>query len=208
MSRIRVILADDHTVTREGVRQFLDLQEDIEVVAESADGEETARLTQKLAPDVLVLDISMPGKNGIEVARLIRRTTPETRIIILTGYDNAQYAKALMQLGVQGYLSKTATSREIAAAIRSVYKGEVHFQVPAAALFYQRAKLADDEMPTPRELEVLALVAQGFRNRDVALQLSTTERTVTFHLSNLLAKFRASSRTELIHLARQRGWLS
>lgn len=208
MSRIRVILADDHTITREGVRQFLDTQEDIDVVAESADGEETVRLTQRLAPHVLLLDISMPGRNGIEVARLIRQTTPETRVIILTGYDNAQYAKALMQLGVQGYVSKTATSREIAAAIRSVYKGEAYFQAPAAALLYQRAELADDEMPTPREREVLALAAQGFRNRDIALQLGTTERTVTFHLSNLLAKFHASSRTELIHLARQRGWLS
>jgi two-component system, NarL family, response regulator LiaR len=178
------------------------------VVAEAADGEETVRLAQNLRPDIVVLDISMPRLNGIQVGEILRRTVPETRIVVLTGYDdNEQYAKALWRLGVRGYLSKTSSSRELATALRSVYSSRLYFQPSIANLLNSSMTPLRDE-PTPREMEVLNLVAEGKRNRDIARQLHTSERTVQFHLANLFDKLQVASRTEMVYKARQRGWIT
>jgi DNA-binding NarL/FixJ family response regulator len=181
----------------------------MEVVAEAADGEETMRLVLALKPDVLVLDISMPIKNGIEVARAVRKTLPDTRIVVLTGYENRQYAKALSQIGVEGYLSKTASASQLVGAMRDALtpRGAARLQTELAANTLNM-KLASMEEPTSRELEVLQLVAQGMRTREIAQRLSTSERTVQFHLANLFGKLAAQSRTEVVHRARQRGWLT
>jgi DNA-binding NarL/FixJ family response regulator len=202
VSPIRIVLADDHFVTREGTRRVLDSQPDMDVVAEAADGGETIRLAQAVRPDVLVLDISMPRVNGIEVARQIRNTLPGTRIVVLTGYDNRQYAEALARLGVDGFLSKTAAAGQLIGAIRAAHAG-VRTSVRETT-----SDRADVEEPTPRELEVLHLVAEGRRNREIADQLSTTVRTVEFHLGNLFRKLSARSRTEVVHRARARGLLA
>ncbi len=205
--KIRVLLADDHAITREGTRHLLESEPDFAVVAEAADGEETVRLAQALRPDIVVLDISMPRLTGIQVGEILRQTVPETRIVVLTGYDNEQYAKALLRLGVSGYLSKTASSRELTSAIRSAYEDRVYFQPPILSLLNSSlVPQADD--PTPRELEVLCLAAQGQRNRDIARQLHTSERTVQFHLANLFGKLQVGSRTEMVYRARQKGWIT
>ncbi len=205
--KIRVLLADDHAITREGTRHLLEAEPDFAVVAEAADGEETVRLAQALRPDIVVLDISMPGLNGIQVGEILRQTVPETRIVVLTGYDNEQYAKALLRLGVSGYLSKTASSRELASALRSAYADRLYVQPPIVSLLTSSLASQADE-PTPRELEVLRLVAQGQRNRDIARQLHTSERTVQFHLANLFGKLEVGSRTEMVYRARQKGWIT
>ncbi len=206
--KIRVLLADDHAITREGTRRLLEADPDFVVVAEAADGEETVRLAQALRPDIVVLDISMPGLNGIQVGEILRETVPESRIVVLTGYDdNEQYARALLRLGVSGYLSKTSSSRELASALRSVYSSRLYFQPSIASLLNASLAPPADE-PTPRELEVLGLAAQGKRNRDIARQLHTSERTVQFHLANLFGKLQVGSRTEMVYRARQKGWIS
>jgi DNA-binding NarL/FixJ family response regulator len=146
-----------------------------------------------------VLDISMPRVSGIEVAREIRQTLPGTRIVVLTGYDNRQYAEALAQLGVDAFLSKTAAAGQLIGAIRSAYAG-VRTSVRESA-----HNAVDADEPTPRELEVLHLVAEGCRNREIAARLCTTERTVEFHLGNLFRKLCARSRTEMVHHARERA---
>jgi two-component system, NarL family, response regulator LiaR len=202
MSRIRIVLADDHFVTREGTRQVLDSQPDMDVVAQAADGAETVRLAQAVRPDLVVLDIAMPILNGMEVARQIRQTLPGTRIVVLTGYDNRQYAEALARLGVDSFLSKTAAAGQLIGAIRAAHAG-VQTGVRETAREH-----GDVEEPTARELEVLHLVAEGRRNREIAEHLCTSERTVEFHLGNLFRKLSSRSRTEVVHRARERGLLA
>jgi DNA-binding NarL/FixJ family response regulator len=202
MSPIRIVLADDHFVTRQGTRQVLDSQPDMDVVAEAADGAETIRLARAVRPDLLVLDINMPRVSGIEVAREIRQTLPGTRIVVLTGYDNRQYAEAAAQLGVDAFVSKTAAAGQLIGAIRAAYGG-VRTSVRETV-----REPVDIEEPTPREIEVLHLVAEGKRNREIAERLCTTERTVEFHLGNLFRKLCARSRTEVVHHARARGLLA
>ncbi len=206
MSLIRIVLADDHFVTREGTRSVLDSQPDMEVVAEAADGAETIRLAQVLRPDLLVLDISMPLVNGIEVTRQIRQSLPGIRIVVLTGYDNRQYAEALARLGVDGFLSKTTAAGQLVAAIRAAHTGLG--VVERQTKWMSASRSEDVEEPTSRELEVLHLVGEGRRNREIAEGLCTSERTVEFHLSNLFRKLSARSRTEMVHRARERGWLA
>jgi DNA-binding NarL/FixJ family response regulator len=207
MTKTRVLLADDHTITREGTRMLLANEDDLEIVGEAVDGEEAVELTQQLRPDVLLLDISMPKVNGVQVAQQLSQNSPDVRIVVLTGYDNEQYARALVRLGVRGYLPKSASSRDLVDALRVVARGGVHYQSASEPSPFGRPGGAPDETPTPREMAVLRLVAQGLRNRDIAQRLSTSERTVQFHLANLFAKLSASSRTELVHLARQRGMI-
>jgi DNA-binding NarL/FixJ family response regulator len=202
VNRIRIVLADDHFVTREGTRRVLDSQPDMDVVAEAADGAETIRLAQAVRPDLVVLDISMPRGNGIEVAREIRQTLPGTRIVVLTGYDNRQYAEAMARLGVDGFLSKTAAAGQLIGAIRAAHAG-VGTAVRETARGHGCV-----EQPTTRELEVLHLVAEGRRNREIAERLCTSERTVEFHLGNLFRKLSCRSRTEVVHRARERGLLA
>ncbi|HEX5417641.1 MAG TPA: response regulator transcription factor [Chloroflexota bacterium] len=203
--KIAILLADDHTITREGTRRLIEAEGDLRVVGEAENGDEAVRLTRELRPDLVLLDISMPGRSGIDAAAEIRRVAPRVKILILTGYGNhAQYARALGQLGVHGYLAKSVSSRELLQTIRSVAIGQVLSRSTGAPA------LPDGEvvdLPTPRELDVLRLVAQGLKSQEIAGQLCTSERTVHFHLSNLFAKLHASSRTELVYLARQQGWI-
>lgn len=205
MSVIRILLADDHAITREGTRRLLEAEPDLQVVAEAADGAETVRLAEDLHPDILLLDISMPRLDGIQVVRALGVTIPTMRIVVLTGYDNRHYVQTLVRLGVKGYLSKATSSSELVAALRAIHAGGTYLQTEIAASRPAEAASPDD--PTPRELGVLRLVAEGLRNREIAAQLATSERTVKFHLGNLFGKLQVTSRTEMTAQARRRGWL-
>lgn len=211
-SPIRVLLADDHAVVRAGIRQFFDQAEDIEVVAEVDDGETAKKLIAEHQPDVAVLDIQMPKASGIEVTRWIRENQLEIGVLILTAYDDDPYVMAVLQAGANGYVLKTAPPGEIIRAVRDVYAGKsaldasilqkVLTQVTSSASSMAVEKLTD------RETEVLTLVAQGYTNKAIGVQLGISDRTVQGHLAHIFNKLQASSRTEAVMRAVSLGWLS
>lgn len=205
---MRIVIADDHTVTREGMRRLLEGEADLEVVAEAGTGSEALGIVEALRPDILLLDINMPQVSGVQVARTLGETAPAVRIVILTGYDDEHYVETLIRLGVRGYLSKSASTREVVRAMRAVYAGDTYFQAGLVASLRNGPNCQAGENPTARELDVLRLVAEGYRNQRIAEQLGMSERTVHAHLRNLFGKLQVSSRSELTHEARQQGWVT
>jgi len=201
---IRVLLVDDHTLMRQGTRALLSEAEDIEIVAESERGEEALTLAQEHRPDVVILDIRLPGLGGVEVARRLREDLPATRILILTAYDYDQYVRALFAIGVEGYLLKNATGEELIAAVREVSAGK---QVLSPEIEARKSN-ADGFQPdalTDREIEILTLVSKGESNKEIAQVLGITPRTAEWHLGKVMAKLGARSRTEAVRLGRQQG---
>ena len=201
---IRVLLVDDHTLMRQGTRALLSEAEDIEIVAESESGEEALILARELHPDVVILDIRLPGLGGVEVARTLHEDLPATRILILTAYDYGQYVRALFAIGVEGYLLKNATGQELIAAVREVCAGK---QVLSAEI-EARKRDEDGFHPaalTDREIEILTLVSKGESNKEIAQVLGITPRTAEWHLGKVMAKLGARSRTEAVRLGRQQG---
>ena len=213
--KTRVLIADDHALLREAMRNLLDRQEDIEIVGEASDGEEAVKLSSKLKPDIAIMDIVMPKLNGIEASKEIKKISPATAIIILTAYDDAQYVLGLLEAGAAGYLLKSARGRDVVAAIRAVREGESVLHPSIIAMLLKRAmglqvnesKPMSKESLTEREIEVLKLAAQGMSNKEIAENLSVTVRTVKAHISNLFAKMDVASRTEAILKAVREGWL-
>ncbi len=203
---IRVLLVDDHTLMRQGTRALLREADDIEIVAESERGDEALVLARQHHPDVVILDIRLPGLGGVEVARTLREDLPATRILILTAYDYDQYVRALFAIGVEGYLLKNATGEELIAAVRDVCAGK---QVLSPEI--EARKMDEDgshpDALTDREIEILTLVSQGESNKEIARALGITSRTAEWHVGKVLAKLGARSRTEAIRLGRQQGMI-
>jgi two-component system, NarL family, response regulator LiaR len=214
--KIRVIIADDHEVVREGTRALLEREPDIEVVGEASDGEETVRLIESQKPDVAVLDISMPKLNGIEVTRLIKPVNPSVAVLILTVYDNDEYVFAMLEAGAAGYLLKSVHGREIVDAIRAVYAGESVLHPSIARKVIQRAILSSVSPTnagsnlelTNREREVIKMAARGMTNKQIADSLCLSIRTVQGHINGIFHKLGVGSRTEAIFQSVKRGWLS
>jgi NarL family two-component system response regulator LiaR len=214
-SKIRVLIADDHALLRESMRNLLDRQEDMEVVGEACDGEEAVKLSSELKPDIAVMDIVMPRLNGIEASKEIKRISPGTAILILTAYDDAQYVLGLLEAGAAGYLLKSARGRDVVAAIRAVKEGESVLHPSIIAMLLKRAigipievnRSRGKENLTDREIEVLKLAAAGMSNKEIAEKLSVTVRTVKAHISNVFVKMNVASRTEAILKAMREGWL-
>ena len=207
---IRVVLADDHAVVRKGIREFLEEDGDIVVAAEAADGEEAKALIAQHQPDVAILDIRMPKATGIEVTRWVRGQQLAVGVLILTAYDDDPFVLAALQAGANGYVLKTAEADEIVAAVRAVYKGQSALDSVIAQKLM--AHLAGTVQPvetvetlTPRELEVLELVARGLTNRSIGRMLSISDRTVQWHLANIFAKLQVNSRTEAVTKGLQLG---
>lgn len=204
--QIRVLLADDHTVMRAGTRRILEDEPDLVVVGEAGNGEEALRLAQDDLPDVVLLDIAMPNMDGIKACRELCARWPEVRVLVLTGHDNDTLVRTFYRLGAHGYLLKSAGPHELVSAIREVFQGgRVFTGVDAATA--DVAALPDLMRPTRKELEVLALVARGRKNREVADALHLSVNTVEYHLRNLFAKLGASSRTDALMRAQRLGWL-
>lgn len=210
--KIRVILADDHAVVRSGIRLFLESNEEIRVVGEADDGERAKKLVLELHPDVVVLDIQMPKATGIEVTRWIRKNQLEVGVLILTAYDDDPYVNAVLQAGANGFVLKTASPEEIVKAVKDVNEGKSVLDPAIAHKVLQRlTKGKDDylyETLTDREHEVLGLVAKGFTNKAIGVQLSISDRTVQGHIAHIFTKLQASSRTEAVMKAVSLGWLS
>jgi len=215
-NRIKIFIADDHSIVREGTRSLLEREEDMEVVGEASDGEEAVKLVQDLQPDVAILDISMPKLSGIEVTRRIKPIFPSMAILILTSYDNDEYVFALLEAGAAGYLLKDVPAHEIVEAIRAVHSGESVLHPSIARKVIQRAivrsiKNAEEKSDlelSDREKEVLKLAAKGMNNQDIAEKLCISIRTVQGHINNIFHKLGVGSRTEAIFQSVKRGWLS
>lgn len=199
--RITILLADDHAIVRAGIRQFLDADPGLQVVAEAVDGTEACRLIRELAPALAVLDIQMPGMNGIEVTRWLRREGLATRVLILSAFDDIPYVQAALKAGADGYEVKTAAPQEIIQAVYHVVAGEAAISSTIQQTLENRQQLPGDlkrALLSTRELEVLALAGEGLTNRQIAAKLSLSERTVQNHIASILQQLHASSRTEAV----------
>ena len=213
---IRVAIADDHAVVRQGLRTFLELQDDVEVVGEAADGQEAVELVARAEPDVVLLDLVMPRVDGIEAIRRIRARSPATRILVLTSFADDHTVLPAVRAGAAGYLLKDVQPPELVGAIRTVHAGEA-LLAPAVATMLVEQLAAEDgangaSSPepagprlTPRELEVLAELARGRANKAIAFALGVSERTVKTHVSNILAKLGVSDRTQAAVYAVEHG---
>lgn len=216
MDRIRVLIADDHAVVREGTRQILEAEPDMVVVAEAGDGEEAIRFAGRYHPDVALLDISMPKLDGIEATKQIKALYPDIVVLILSAYDNDQFVFSLLEAGAAGYLLKTMRGQELRDAVRAVHAGEsvLHPSIARKVLDHfvsasgQPQTRRSSEILSEREKEVLKLATRGFGNQDIADELCLSLRTVQAHLAHIFHKLGASSRTEAVVRALKEGWIS
>ena len=203
---IRILLADDHSVVRAGIRQFLERAADLRVVAEADDGAAARRLIAEHRPDVAVLDIQMPRATGIEVAHWCRANHPTIGVLILTAYDDDPYVSAGLAAGANGYVLKTAAPAGMIQAVRDVYEGK---QVLDPAIRARAVALDTIFEPlSDRELEVLALAARGYTNKAISAQLFISDRTVQGHMAHIYAKLQTSTRTEAVMRAVSLGLIA
>ena len=207
---IRVLIADDHAVVREGLRGFLALQDDVEVVAEAADGEEAVAAAERLTPDVALVDLVMPRVDGIEAIRRIRAVAPATRVIVLTSFADEDKMLPAVRAGAVGYLLKDVAPQDLVAAVRMVNDGEtllhpaVVRELVREVAGASREPAADNPL-TAREREVLGLIARGRANKAIAFELGVAEKTVKTHVSNILGKLNVTDRTQAALLAVREG---
>ncbi len=213
--KITIVVADDHVVVREGTRELLQKEEDLKVIGEAGDGEETVRLVRELNPDVALVDIAMPRLNGIEATKQIKAISPKTAVLILTAYEDDQYVFALLEAGAAGYLLKDVPAQRVIEAVRAVHAGEsvLHPIIAHKALNHFVRKLGKTGGPRPqvitdREVEILQLAAKGQSNKQIAQELSLSMRTVQAHLGNIFQKLQAGSRTEAVISALRKGVLT
>jgi NarL family two-component system response regulator LiaR len=207
---IRVLIADDHAVVRQGLRTFLDLQDDVEVVAEAPDGEAALAAAERVQPDVVLLDLVMPKVDGVAALRALRERAPEARVIVLTSFGDDDRVFAALRAGAVGYLLKDVEPAELVRAIRTAHAGQSPLSPAVAArvideLAHGGHRAGAAEELTPRELEVLRLIARGRSNKRIALELGMAEKTVKTHVSHLLAKLGVADRTQAALYAVREG---
>lgn len=210
---IRVLIADDHTVVRGGLVALLEDVEGIEVVAEAADGQEAILKTRHVKPDVILMDLAMPRKTGIEAIEEIKHENPNARIVVLTSYSDDDKVFAAIKAGALGYLLKETSTQDLLQAIRDVYHGESSLHPAIARKLIRELNRPttlppSDEPLTDREAEVLILVARGLSNQDIADKLVISERTVRTHVSNILSKLQLANRTQAALYALKEGLTS
>lgn len=208
-STIHVLLVDDHAVVRKGIRDFLEEDPTIQVVAEAGDGDEAWALLSQRQPDVAVVDIRMPGLNGIELTKRIKAHYPNVRVLVLTAYDDEPYVFALLRAGADGYVLKTAESKELVRAVKTLASGKSVLDPEIAPkVIASLSGIQAVEPLSERELQVLKGVAKGWTNREIGRALSISDRTVQGHLANVFGKLNVASRTEAVTVALQQGILT
>lgn len=211
MAKIRVVIADDHAIVREGVKALLHLADDIEVVGEAADGREAIARAQSLEPDVMLMDIAMPDLGGLEATVEIRRQQPRIRILVLSQYEDREYIRRFLKLGVSGYVLKKSAGSDLLAAIRAVHRGGLVLDPDIAREAMQERDGGGSsgtdpyESLTDREKQVLKLVAEGRSNKEVADLLGISVKTAMSHREHIMEKLDLHSRTELIRFALKQG---
>ena len=209
MAMIRVVLVDDHPVVRTGIRHLLEKTDDIVVVGETGEGSEALRLIDELAPDVVLLDMEMPGRTGVEIARQLHAAGSPARILAISAYDDEHYILALLSNGAAGYLTKDEAPERIHEAVRGVARGEEGWlsrRAAAQVIAWTRNGAPQKDSLTEREIEVLGLLARGWTNGAMAEALNLSERTVRFHVTNICSKLGLATRAEAIAWAIHRGF--
>lgn len=203
MDKIRVLIADDHTMVRHGLKQILELENDIIVVAQAPNGDEAIRLAKEHSPDVILMDINMPGKNGLQAIKEMKDYDMPSKIIVLTLHSDKEYLFKTIEMGAEGYVLKDAEPDILVDAIRSVSSGQPYIQANMAMEFVKEYKVgvhdkfkADENNLTAREIEVLDLIAEGMINKEIAKALFISEKTVKNHVSNIFRKLNVSDRTQ------------
>ena len=216
MDKIKILIADDHAVVREGTRQILEQEPDLNVVAEAGDGEEAVSLAASSKPDVAIIDVAMPRVDGIEATRRIKALYPAIAVLILTAYDDDQFVFSLLEAGAAGYLLKSVSGRELIDAVRAVYSGESVLHPTIARKVLNRfvptpgkpKEHEPSEVLSEREMDVLKLATRGLTNQDIANRLCLSVRTVQAHLGHIFNKLQVSSRTEAVVCALKEGWVT
>jgi DNA-binding NarL/FixJ family response regulator len=216
MSGISVLLAEDHVITRQGIRRLLEDEKGLTVIGEASNGEEAVQMATELKPDIIIMDIAMPKLNGIEATRQIKLISPRTAVLILSAYDDDEYVFALLKVGAAGYLLKNVSGDELTRAIRAVYKGEPVLDPIVARKVMNYFKLPNKmrglERPSEhlsnREADILKLAAMGMTNKDIANKLHLSNRTVEGHLRTIFNKLGVGSRTEAVLFGLRKGWFT
>jgi DNA-binding NarL/FixJ family response regulator len=213
--KVRVVLIDDHDLLRRGIKTMLETESDIEVVGEADDGTRALALVEETVPDVVIIDVVMPNKDGIEATREIKDSFPKVGVVVLSGHDEQQFVFDALKAGASGYLLKTAELDEVVTTVKSVAQGEgkldpsLAFQVLSEFQSYQSAEVSDVYQPlTPREREILKLMSEGLPNKTIASRLQISERTVTTHVANIYSKLHVNNRVSAIQEAMRRRILS
>ncbi len=216
MNKMRILIVDDHAIVREGLRTLLEAQPDIEVVGEATDGEEAVNKTQEIQPDIVLMDITMPGMNGLEATRQIKQKNPDAKILVLTMHEGDEYFFKFLDAGASGYFIKGGSSTELISALRAVWNGDV-FLYPTMAKkllsdYLQRVKTGSNKESydglTNREREVLKLIAEGYTNQEISERLVLSVTTVQTHRAHIMAKLGLHGPTELVKYALRRGFIT
>ncbi len=212
MPKHRILIADDHAILREGVRALLATADDIEVVGEAADGREAIDLAQQLEPDVILIDVAMPGLGGLEATLEIRRLVPRAKILVLSQYGEPEYVRRFLKAGVSGYVLKKAAGADLVSAIRAVMRGGLVLDPEVARTAVQEDGTPEDgdapnayESLTDREKQVLKLVAEGHTNKEIADLLGISVKTAMSHREHVMLKLQVHNRTELVRFALRHG---
>jgi two-component system response regulator NreC len=213
MRKLKILLADDHTVMREGLRRLIDGESDMEVVCEAADGDEAVEKAAQLHPDVAVLDVSMKHVGGPDAARRINKLCPAVRVLGLTMHEDASYVREMVDAGAVGYVLKRAASEELIRAIRAVAHGGTYVDPRVAGRLLQslvpgRSLPSDTNTLSERENDVLRLIAQGFSNKEIAAQLNVSVKTVETYKGRGMEKLGLRTRVDIVRTAAARGWLA
>ncbi len=201
MNPIKIIIVDDHSMIREGLKQLLELEGDISVIGEASDGIECLKLLKKINPDVILLDINMPNMNGLQVLEAMKEKNINNKVLILTIHNEVEYLLKAVDIGIDGYVLKDSESALLKRAITAVHEGEIYIQPSLAPLLKEKIisreeTLSDIENLTKREVEVLKLLSEGLFNKEIAFKLEISEKTVKNHVSNIFKKISVSDRTQ------------
>ena len=209
MKKIKVLIADDHTLVRDGIRSMLNLVADVEVIGEAVNGREAVEMTKQLAPDVVLMDLAMPIMSGLDATRRIRREFPSTKVLALTQYDDNEYVIPVIEAGASGFVTKMAAFSELTLAIQAVYHGDSFLSPSAAAALVeecQQKTIGEGgkepyQLLTDRERETLKLVVEGYTNREIADMLVVSPKTIEWYKTSLMKKLNLHNRTDLIKFA-------
>lgn len=212
MNKIKVLVVDDHTIMREGIHALLSPHDDIEIAGEASEGKEAVSKAQELEPEIVIMDISMPGMDGLEATRRILKQNPKVKILVLTQHDNREYVLLSIKAGVSGYIPKKALASELVSAIRALHRGESFLYPTATAAliedYLRHAEIDTYDRLTSREREILKLIAEGHTSREIAETLYISLKTVLGHRAKISTKLDIHNRTELIKYAMQKGLIS